>query len=157
MIRDMQGLVQAVRGAKIERDISDLTLDDLAGFAPGTSAKYLGPNPAKGIGPLTLGLFLGALGKGLMLVDDPEQIQRVQKRWTKRVIRGGATVQMRRNAALSMSLSMQENARKQGVSEKMRELGKKGGKRRLQTMSRRARQRVATHAARMRWAKGAQK
>lgn len=35
----------------------------------------------------------------------------------------------------------------------MRAIGKLGGKRRMKTMGKRARQRAASHAARMRWAK----
>jgi LPS O-antigen subunit length determinant protein (WzzB/FepE family) len=35
----------------------------------------------------------------------------------------------------------------------MKMIGKKGGKRRLKTMKKRARQQAASHAARMRWSK----
>jgi hypothetical protein len=44
----------------------------------------LAPNPIKNLGWSSLGLALSVFGKMLLLVDDPEQIKRVEKRWARR-------------------------------------------------------------------------
>ena len=164
-IRDMAGLVEAVRLAKIERAISDQTLEAIAGMANGSVAKYLGPEPTKNLGPVSAILILGALGKGLAVVDDPEQMERVQGRWVKRSERGAAKVQLRKMESLLASVAGmpqndQETLQKQ-VSQRMKEIRKlvsksalsKGGKRRMKMMKKRARQAMASHAARKRWSK----
>ena len=155
-IRSVDDLVAAIRSGQIERELSDERFEDIAGLPKGSASKYLGPKKVKGLGQISLPLMLGALGKALVLVDDPEQIERVEGRWIKRKVVGGSAIQLKAIEALSMPLSSSagetcepEQTRKQ----RMQELGRKGGKRRLQTMSKRARQRIATHAARIRWAK----
>lgn len=164
-IRDMAGLVEAARLAKIERKISDQTLEAIAGLANGSVSKYLGPVPSKNLGPLSTFLVLGALGKALVLVDDAEQIERVKGRWQKRSVRGAAKIQMRKREAEHASRARikgdeQETLdlqAKLALSERMKALSKlgasKGGKRRAKIMGKRARQRSASHAARKRWGK----
>lgn len=159
-IRDMAGLVEAARLAKIERKISDQTLEAIAGLANGSVSKYLGPVPSKNLGPLSTFLVLGALGKALVLVDDAEQIERVKGRWQKRSERGAAKVQLRKMAPNPDGASIETNLRKLAVllaqmtkEERILAGASKGGKRRAKVLGKRARQRIAAHAARKRWAK----
>lgn len=160
-IRDMAELVEALRTAKIERNISDATVEAIAGMATGSLAKYLAPNPAKNLGPLSTFEIAAALGKAIMLVDDDERIKQVSGRWRKRNKTGGASLQLQARASLLASALSIDEIRRQERREHMQKLGSKGGKmggskggkRRLKTMKKRARQEAATHAARMRWSK----
>lgn len=154
-IRSMDDLIEAVRIAQHERGVGYETLNAIAGIT--YADKLLGPVPNRRMGPISTFLVLGALGKTLAVVDDPDAIKSVQGRWKSRIIKGGATLQMRaRDTLLACALSIEEQRK-----EYMRQLGSKGGKmggskggkRRMKTMSKRARQRAASHAARMRWAK----
>ncbi len=156
-IRDMAGLREGTRAVQVAREISYQDIEHIGGLSSGTVAKYLGPKPSKRMGLLSTFLILQAMGKAILIVDDPEQLARIEKRFRPRIIKGGATLQLRRrDALLADALSIEENRR-----EYMRELGRKGGKvggskggkRRMETMSKRARQRAATHAARKRWSK----
>lgn len=164
-IRDMAGLVEAVRLAQIERNVSYCTIDDLSGVQSGYTAKLLAPKPSKNLGPVSTFPVLGALGKALVLVDDPEQIERVKGRWQKRSVRGAAKIQMRKREAEHASRARIKDDEqetldlqaKSALSERMKALSKlgasKGGKRRAKIMGKRARQRSASHAARKRWGK----
>lgn len=163
-IRSMAELVEGTRSAQLEREISYQEIEHIGGLSSGTVAKYLGPNPSKRMGLLSTFLILQSLGKGLQIVDDPEQIARVQKRWQRRIIKGGATLQMRARAAQASSLAsvagMADEQRKIEISNRMKELRSKvkkeslrnSGKRRMKLMKKRARQAMASHAARKRWA-----
>ena len=160
-IRDMAGLLEAVRRSQIERDISYSTLEAIAGLASGTIAKHLGPNPSKKLGPLSTFLILSALGKRIAIEDDPEMIERVQSRWDKRNIVGGSAIQLRKTAreqarspspSTSLSTSAQMQAlRKLVKRESLVKAGSTGGKRRAKRLKAATRQRIATHAARTRW------
>lgn len=164
-IRDMAGLVNAVRAAQLERELSDLALEALAGVASGSVAKYIGPNPIKKLGPVSTFPLLGALGKALVIVDDPEQIARIRHRWIKRKIVGASARQLKLRAAELASRAGIEGddqktldfQAKLALSERMKQLSKlgasKGGKRRMKMMKKRAMQRHQSHAARKRWAK----
>ena len=83
-IRSMQEMVAAFRACRDEREITHETVDDIAGWQSGYSSKLLAPTPIKNLGWMSLGAALGAFGKVLLLVDDPEQIKRVKDRWTPR-------------------------------------------------------------------------
>jgi hypothetical protein len=84
LIRDIPDLVAALRARRDELAISHETLDYIAGLQSGYVSKLLAPDPMKGLGPMSLPALLGALGVALVLVDDPEQIERVRDQWIKR-------------------------------------------------------------------------
>lgn len=157
-IRDMAGLVDAARAAQAERDVSDMQLEAIAGMATGSVSKYLAPTPKKNLGPMSTFLILGALGKALVIVDDPEQIPKVKGRWVKRKPFGP-----RRKVGGSASmLNPPADPVKQAEIEQLEKFkmwgsmgGKKGSKRRMKVMKKRQRQQVASHAARKRWSKRA--
>jgi hypothetical protein len=83
-IRDMAGLVEAIRRRKDELNISNETIDAIAGFQSGYAGKVLAPKPIRHVGYMSLGLILGALGVGLEVVEDEEVRIRVEGRWQKR-------------------------------------------------------------------------
>ncbi len=159
-IRSVDDLLAELRAAQIERELSNERLEDIGGIPKGYVAKILGPKKIKGLGSVSLPLILGGLGKVLVMIDDAEQIKLVEGRWIKRNIVGGSAMQMREKAKPAAAASITDL--KAILGNYMREIGakgnkmgaaSKGGKRRAQTMNKRARQRIASHAARMRWAK----
>ena len=84
MIRSMPDLLEALRARRDELELTHERLDTLAGWPDGYSGKLLAPNPIKNLGWQSLGLALGSLGIALVVVEDEEQIKRVQNRWIKR-------------------------------------------------------------------------
>jgi hypothetical protein len=83
-IRSMEELVAAFRACRDERGLTHERIDDLAGFPSGYAGKLMCDPPIKNLGWSSFGLGLGAFGKMLLMVDDPEQIRRVQSRWVPR-------------------------------------------------------------------------
>jgi hypothetical protein len=162
-IRSMAALVEALRTTQVELGLSYELIDSISGLQAGYTAKLLGPAQSKRLGPISTFPLLGALGKAIAIVDDPEQISAVKGRWKQRKIVGGSSRQMRQRAenaacapSLSTSLSISERMReirKMVKKESLVKAGKNSAKRRAKTMSKRARQRVASHAARMRWSR----
>lgn len=168
LIRSMGDLVEGLRCAQIERSISYETIEHIAGMAQGSVAKYLAPEPSKNLGPLSAFDIALGVGKALVLVDDIENIEAVRKYWKKRAKTGGASMQMVAREAVgqasraSITVEMQEttaNCPQHRTPEFMKRIGKlgasKGGKRRAKAMGKRRRQRIASHAARVRWHKDA--
>jgi hypothetical protein len=153
-IRDMAGLVEAMKMACEEREISYATAGAIAGLSGGYVEKLFAHRPMKNLGYQSAGELLGALGKCLIMVDDPDAIPKVKNRWVKRKRVG--SVEQSLSIALSIQQSEQEMIEfkaKSARREHMKSIGAKGGKRRLKTMKKRARQQIASHAARARWAK----
>lgn len=148
VMRGMPDLIVGLREAVRERNITYQTVDDIGGLPDRYTSKVLAPKPIKRLGYVSIGDVLGALGKALVMVDDPEQIKLVAGRWKARK----RPFKVPLSIALSIEPTIQETQQLQRKL-RMQELGKKGGKRRLKTMGKRARQRAATHAARMRWSK----
>jgi hypothetical protein len=83
-ITSMAELVAALREAVRERGVTYETVDSVGGLPDRYTSKALAPKPIKRMGYQNIGLVLGALGKALVLVDDPDQIERVKGRWTPR-------------------------------------------------------------------------
>jgi hypothetical protein len=83
-IRSMPELVAAHRARRDELQITHETIDAIAGWAPGYAGKILAPDPIKNLGWMSLGSLLGTFGTMLLMVEDEEQIKRVQSRWTRR-------------------------------------------------------------------------
>lgn len=161
-IRSMPELIAALRDRAHELQLTHQTIDSVAGLQDGYTSKLLAPTPIKNLGPVSFEAMLGALGLAVVVVEDPEQVARVQNRWTKRERPARNPTLLA--SALSMNQQIQITPDLQAQlqrKEYMKMLGaiggkkggSKGGKRRLKTMGKRARQRAASHAARMRWAK----
>lgn len=158
-IRSMGELLSAFRARRDELQITHETIDAISLLPDGYASKLLAPRPIKNIGPKALEGLLDALGLVLTLAPNPNVSERVTSKWVKRRRR-------LKTAPLSMSLSIENEVPKQlqitpdlhrqlRDSAHMKMIGKRGGKRRLKTMGKRARQRAASHAARMRWSRRA--
>lgn len=154
-IRSMPELIAAFRSRRDELQITHETIDAISLLPDGYASKLLAPVPIKNIGPKALEGLLDALGLVLVAVPNPNVGNRVTSKWVKRKRRV-------KTAPLSIPLSIENEVpkhlqitpdlhRQLRDSEHMRTIGKRGGKRRLKTMGKRARQRAASHAARMRW------
>lgn len=157
-IRGMSELVTALRQVREERGITNEVIDEISGLQSGYTGKLLSPRPARSLGLHSLGPVLGAVGKALIMVDDPDQIKRVKNRWQKRKrIHSKAAEQASRASMAGAIQEMQQFQAKLELSERMKQLAKlgasKGGKARAKAMSKRARQQVARTAALARWAK----
>jgi hypothetical protein len=83
-IRSMPDVLDRCRARRDELGITHETIDDIAGWAAGYGGKILAPNPIKNLGWMSLGSLLGTIGTMLIMVEDPEQIRRVQDRWIRR-------------------------------------------------------------------------
>jgi hypothetical protein len=83
-IRSMSELLAAHRARRDELGLTHLTIDEIAGWASGYASKILSPNPIKNLGWMSLGSLHGTLGTMLLMVEDDEQIRRVQSRWIRR-------------------------------------------------------------------------
>jgi hypothetical protein len=83
-IRSMPELLAAHRARRDELGLTHLTIDEIAGWASGYASKLLAPEPIRNLGWLSLGALHGTLGTMLLMVEDPEQIRRVESRWIRR-------------------------------------------------------------------------
>jgi hypothetical protein len=84
VITSMSGLLDVIRARRDELNISHELIDDLAGFPAGYTGKLLAPIPVRGISHMSLGGILGALGLGLVVIEDPGQRAKVEGRWRPR-------------------------------------------------------------------------
>lgn len=157
-IRNPSRLREAVRDAIEERAIPCGNVDEIVSRAEGFTNKLISEHSGKNFSIFSLFDTLAAVGKCLVMVDDPETIPLVQKRWKKR--RRIQSVAGEQAYRASIDLKVQEMAGFQAQlakRERMKALSRlgasKGGKRRAKVLGKRRRQRIASHAARKRWSK----
>src|SRR5262245_57096145 len=120
-----------------------IAFDGAAGDAKGYTQKLLGGVPVKGLGPLTLGPLLFALGLKLVVAEDPETIAKIRDRWARRKYKnwyasGGMPTRRRRRKSAFKGCT---------------EWGKVMAARRILLQSESERREPARKAARARWAK----
>src|SRR6476646_10708215 len=84
MIRGMEDLLAALRARRDQLQLTHERLDDISGLPSGYIGKLLAPVPIKNLGWLSFGLALDALGVALVMVENPDQIKRVENRWIPR-------------------------------------------------------------------------
>jgi hypothetical protein len=77
-------LHDALRARSNELEVSRETIDDIAGFESGYTAKLLSPVPMKRLGLQSLGPVLTVLGLALVVVEDHEGLRRISHRLKKR-------------------------------------------------------------------------
>lgn len=160
-IRSMPELIQALRDRARELQLTHETIDAVSGLQSGYTSKLLAPKPIKNLGPMSFESILGALGLAVVVVEDPQQIARVSKQWTKRVR------PLRQPLALtppSMAASIDHEVPLQLTvtpalqrllhnPEWMREIGIRGGNERAAKLSAFRRRQIAKRAAKARWSK----
>jgi hypothetical protein len=142
---------------------------EMAGdMARGNAQKLLTKNPGKSwdshkaggkrtFGWESLGKMLKGTGLALVLVVDDERFaplkeQLAPRKRPKPAAAASIAANQQDMAVLSQQL-LKDHMRKLGAKGNQNGAASNGGKRRAKAMSKRARQRVAAHAARMRWAK----
>jgi hypothetical protein len=156
-IRSMPELVDAIRARRDELNISHETIDNIAGLQSGYTSKLLGPIQLKGFSHMSLGAVLGALGIGLTVVEDKEARAKVEGRWEQRKRPQRlvpASIPASIENEVPKKLAVTPELKRQLVDlDHMKRIAKLGAKRRNKIMGKRARQRAASHAARIRWAK----
>jgi hypothetical protein len=84
VITSMTGLLEAIRARQDELDLSCETIDEIAGLPARYTSKLLAPVPLRGISHMSLTAILGALGIGLVVVEDSVQRAKVADRWKPR-------------------------------------------------------------------------
>jgi hypothetical protein len=84
MIHSMPDLLAALRARRDELELTHERIDDIAGFPSGYCGKLMAAQPIKNLGWLSFGLALDALGVALVMVENPDQIKRVENRWIPR-------------------------------------------------------------------------
>jgi hypothetical protein len=84
IVRDYDSLHVALRARADELNVSRESIDDAAGFQSGYSGKLLAGTPIKRLGAVTMGPMLTVLGLMLVVVEDPDAIERFTTRLTKR-------------------------------------------------------------------------
>jgi hypothetical protein len=84
VLRSADDVIAALRARQDALSLSNDTVEALAGFCGGTVNKYLGPAREKSPTLQTLALLLGALGVGVVLVEDTKAAELVRSRWTRR-------------------------------------------------------------------------
>ena len=72
-------LLQLLRDRMCELDTSFEQVEVVSGVTDRYLSRVLGPNPTKGIGPVSFSIF-AALGLRVVLVEDREQLDRVRDR-----------------------------------------------------------------------------
>lgn len=146
LIRSMDELVDRMRDRKEQLDLPNDIIDDIAGLPTRYTAKVFAK--MKSPGYISLGPMLGTLGLALKIVEEPAVIDKLKHRFQPR--------KRKCQRPLSISLSIVTHGQQPtdiAIKTKMAELGRKGGKRRLHTMSARTRRRIAKMAAAARWEK----
>lgn len=83
-VRDYEGLIEALRTRARELDLTNQTIDELAGLQSGYTGKLFGPRQVKTLGGISFGLLLQTLGLGIVVVEDAEALAAIAKRYEKR-------------------------------------------------------------------------
>ena len=85
MIHSMEDLLAALRARRDELQLTNATVDAIAGWPDFYAAKLFCEPPIRNLGWQSLELALGSLGIALIAVVDEEQVKRVQNRWVPRL------------------------------------------------------------------------
>jgi hypothetical protein len=83
-VRTYDELNAALRARADALDISRETIDAISGLQNGYAGKLLAPIPIRTLSRVSLGAMLGALGLKLIVVEDVETLQKIEKRLAKR-------------------------------------------------------------------------
>lgn len=137
-IRSWDDLPAAFRAAVDKLNVAHEVLDTVSGLQPGYVSKLLAPVPAKGFGKMAFDLLLGATGKMLLMVDDPEALALVQGRLTQR---NCSQVHTMHSNTVHIRIGSRKHKRAQ----------RKGGVNSRKFVGKRMASKLARHAANVRW------
>jgi hypothetical protein len=77
-------LIEALRARASQLNMSRENIDQIAGYPDRLASKILGPSRVKNLGPTALGPMLDTLGLKLLVVENPETLERYRSRRVKR-------------------------------------------------------------------------
>src|SRR5215469_7148710 len=111
------------------RQMSFETLDEISGAPKAYWSKTLGPMSGRRLTMESLGMLFGSLAIKAVLIEDPEQLARIQSRMRVRnagAVRNGAVhVQLSRRHLAKIGRIGGTNSRKRMTRARARELGKR--------------------------------
>jgi hypothetical protein len=144
-IRSYSDLHDLMRARATELEISREVLDEIAGFQRGYSSKLLAPKPQRRMGNMSISVLLPALGTKLLLVADPQALERIKSRLVKRNSQNA-----RQDTAIAVSFTVSRRF--------LRQIGRIGGANSRKYMSPERASEIASKAgkmgARARWKNG---
>jgi hypothetical protein len=79
VVRTYDDLHAALRARSAEREMTRAELDRRAGFTDGHAGKILAPRKTKRLGQTSWPLMLGALGLVLIIAEEGEAVERIEK------------------------------------------------------------------------------
>jgi hypothetical protein len=131
-------LITALRARADELKISRITIDSVTGLPGGYSSKLLASVPIRTLGRASFGPMLQALGLRLIVIEDPESLERFadQRDQRERAMPAAGTDEV---------LRFEITRRKLGM------LARRGGEERAAKMTPKQRQMSARKASRARW------
>lgn len=141
VIGDHNGLLEAIRRRIEELNLSHETVEHLAGLQSGYLSKVIADPPPKRMSPFTQFLILQALGLRVRLEEDPELIEKIRGRWSKRKLRKS----MRTAVSMDRVIHLPPDF--------MRRISRMGCEARMRKLSPERRSALARHAAMARWRK----
>ena len=139
MIRSHDDLHKAFREAVEAMGVSCELLDEISGLQGGYVAKLLAPVPIRKIGPVSFDALLGATGKMLVMVDDPEALARIANRLKPR------------NKSQVRASVQSDVVHVKFTKRHFKKIGRKGGANSRRFMSRARARKLARIASLARW------
>lgn len=158
-VRSYDELIAALRARSLELNATREAIDEVAGLQKGYTAKVLAPAAPKGLGRISMGPLLGALGVVLVMVEDAES------RAVKRVGGGKLSYQLNgaenapvilkfsRRKMRKMALASAAARMKKIPASKRRAIARKAGKARGSKCGPERLSEVGRMAAKARWSK----
>jgi hypothetical protein len=83
-VTDYSQFIHALRLRAEQLNIARTTIDSVSGMPSGYAGKLLSENPIRSLGRVSFGPVLQSLGLKLLIVEDPQALERVTSRLTKR-------------------------------------------------------------------------
>lgn len=154
LLRTEADMVEAFRSRVRELNTTYATIDAISGLPDGYVAKLMAPEPMRGLGEKAIEGLCGGMAMAFVPVEDKEQLRRIKSRLKPRkraIDKKVASALMLKPQVITVSLEQLAKREQLKVWGEMG--GKASAKRRMKTMKKRARQRIAAHAARVRWGK----
>ena len=140
-VRCYDDLHAVMRARVASLQVTRIGLDDIVSLPDGYAAKLLTPTPMKKLGPKTMANFLEAIGVKLLAVVDDEAVERHASKLAQH------RVEKARQPEPAISAEAREFLHAAAVKS-----GRRGGRKRAATMSPEERSRIASVAARAKWA-----
>jgi hypothetical protein len=139
VVADHNQLLEAIRRRIQELGLSYEVVNDLAGLQQNYLTKVISNPPPKRMSPFTQFLILQALGLRVRLEEDPELIEKLKGRWSKRKLRKS----MRTAVSIDRVIELPPDF--------MRRISRMGCEARMRKLSPERRSDLARNAASARW------